>query len=204
MLSVFPKWPTKRTRAIIVSQTVNIGYGGWYHWNHPNIEHPIKKPSKLWFHRAAKRSAGVAPEVNLRSPLHTGNKACKHEIRPRFETNCRGLQKSKTKISVAPRKEIMFYPFIKRKTIPSSTVQSGDVWEETIMERHLKSFCDARNPHNGLNYYPSLIEDTLWFLFQRYSNPPTRYISDLKHTPNVSVDLNTEVKCVCSHAIRMK
>ena len=32
----------------------------------------------IWFSwLAAKRSAGVTPEVNLRIPLHTGNKACK-------------------------------------------------------------------------------------------------------------------------------
>ena len=35
---------------------------------------------------AAKRSAGVAPEVRLRNPLHTGNKACKRGIDLGFET----------------------------------------------------------------------------------------------------------------------
>ena len=34
----------------------------------------------------AKRSAGVAPEVNLRNPLHAGEKARKRGIRPSFET----------------------------------------------------------------------------------------------------------------------
>ena len=36
-------------------------------------------------HLGSKRSAGVAPEVNLRNPLHAGNKACKRGIHPSFE-----------------------------------------------------------------------------------------------------------------------
>ena len=34
---------------------------------------------------ATNRSAGVAPEVNLRNPLFTGDEACKQGIRPSFE-----------------------------------------------------------------------------------------------------------------------
>ena len=40
--------------------------------------------------------AGVAPEVNLRNSLHTGDKAHKWGIQPGFETQGRHYQKSKT------------------------------------------------------------------------------------------------------------
>ena len=50
------------------------------------------------------QSAGVAPEVNLRNSLHTGDKARKRGIHPGFETQGRRHQKSKTGVSVAPRK----------------------------------------------------------------------------------------------------
>ena len=53
---------------------------------------------------AAKRSAGVAPEGNLKNPLYTSKKACKWGIHPGFETQDRGHQKSKTGVSVAPQK----------------------------------------------------------------------------------------------------
>ena len=39
--------------------------------------------------QAAKMSAGVAPEVNLRNMLHIGDKACKQGIHPGFETQGR-------------------------------------------------------------------------------------------------------------------
>ena len=48
---------------------------------------------------AAKRSAGVATEVNLRYSLHAGNKAGKRGIHPGFETQGRHHQKSKTGVS---------------------------------------------------------------------------------------------------------
>ena len=35
----------------------------------------------------AKRSAGIVPEVNLRSPLHAGDKLFKQGINPDFETS---------------------------------------------------------------------------------------------------------------------
>ena len=41
----------------------------------------------------------VTPEVNLRNPLHTGDKACKYGIQPGFETQSKCHQKSKTKES---------------------------------------------------------------------------------------------------------
>ena len=53
---------------------------------------------------AAKRSAGVAPEVNLGNSVHTGDKAGKQGIHPGFETQGRGHQKSKSGVSVAPQK----------------------------------------------------------------------------------------------------
>ena len=40
-----------------------------------------------------KRSAGVAPEVNRRNPLHTAEEAHKWEILPGFETQGRRHQK---------------------------------------------------------------------------------------------------------------
>ena len=42
---------------------------------------------------AAKRSPGVAPEVNLGNPLHTGHKTPKQGIHPGFETQDRRYQK---------------------------------------------------------------------------------------------------------------
>ena len=50
---------------------------------------------------AAKRSAGVAPEVNLRNLLHVGER-----IHNGFKTHGR-LQKSKIGASVAPQKELV-------------------------------------------------------------------------------------------------
>ena len=40
---------------------------------------------------AVKRSAGVAPEVNLRNPLQAGDEAHKQGIYPRFEVLNRGI-----------------------------------------------------------------------------------------------------------------
>ena len=54
---------------------------------------------------AAKKSAGVAPEVNMRKPLHTGDKAYKREIHPGFET----LPPKKKKIKRKIRKELDIY-----------------------------------------------------------------------------------------------
>ena len=63
----------------------------------------IKKPSSATM-LGTKRSAGVTPEVNLRNPLHTGDKACKRGNHPDFETQSRHHQKSITGVSAAPQK----------------------------------------------------------------------------------------------------
>ena len=49
---------------------------------------------------AAKRPVGITPEVNLRNPLHTVNKAGKWGIYPGFEIQARCHQKSKNRVSV--------------------------------------------------------------------------------------------------------
>ena len=54
-----------------------------------------------------KRLAGVAPEVNLRNPLHIGEEAHKPGIHPGFETQDRCHQKSKTGVSVASQKRLV-------------------------------------------------------------------------------------------------
>ena len=51
-----------------------------------------------------KRSAGVAPELNLKNQLCEGNKACKLGIRPDFEIQSKRHQKYKTGISAAQQK----------------------------------------------------------------------------------------------------
>ena len=68
---------------------------------------------------ALKWSAGVAPEVKLRNPLHTGKEACKQGIHTAFETQGRCHQKSKTWVLVAPQKGLMssefFFPIFFRR-----------------------------------------------------------------------------------------
>ena len=56
---------------------------------------------------AAKRSASVTPEVNLRNSLHAGDKASKRGIHPDFETQGRRHHKSKTGVSAAPQKGLV-------------------------------------------------------------------------------------------------
>ena len=53
------------------------------------------------------RSAGVTPEVNMRSPLHAGEQVLKSMIHPGFETQGRHHQKSKTGVSLAPQSGLM-------------------------------------------------------------------------------------------------
>ena len=53
---------------------------------------------------AAKRSAGVALEVNLRNPLHAGDKPCKQGIRRGFECQGRRHQKSENRGMSGPTK----------------------------------------------------------------------------------------------------
>ena len=57
---------------------------------------------------AAKRSVGIASEVNLRNPLHAGKKARKPLIHPGLETQSRHHQRSKTGVSVLSQKRLMF------------------------------------------------------------------------------------------------
>ena len=59
-----------------------------------------------------KRSAGVAPEPNLRNPLHEVDEAHKREIHPGFETPSRHHQEFKTGVSVVPQKVLVFSKFI--------------------------------------------------------------------------------------------
>ena len=54
---------------------------------------------------AAKRLAGLVPEVNLRNSLHTGNRHAREGIHPGFETQGRHHQ-SKTGVSVTPQKDL--------------------------------------------------------------------------------------------------
>ena len=62
---------------------------------------------------AAKRVAGVTPEVNLRNPLCAGKKAHKQGIQPGFETQGRCHQKSKIGISVAPQTGLLSSKILK-------------------------------------------------------------------------------------------
>ena len=62
-------------------------------------------------------SAGVAPEVNVRNSLHTGDKSHKPGIHPGSETQGRYHQKSKTGVSVALRKGLMSSKKILKKYI---------------------------------------------------------------------------------------
>ena len=64
---------------------------------------------------ATKRSAGVAPEVNLRNSLHTGDKARKRGIHCGFETQERRYQKSKTGVSAVPQK--LKFQFLKKSSL---------------------------------------------------------------------------------------
>ena len=72
---------------------------------------------------AVKRSAGVAPEVNLRNPLRTEDEtcaawirdeACKQVINPGFEAQVRCCQKLKAGVPEAPLKGLMSSYFFKR------------------------------------------------------------------------------------------
>ena len=52
---------------------------------------------------ATKSSAGAAPEMDLKNPLHDGNKSHKWGIRPGLKTQGRCHQKFKTGVAVAPQ-----------------------------------------------------------------------------------------------------
>ena len=71
-----------------------------------------------------KRSAGVAPEVNLRNPLHVGEEACKPGINLGFEIQGRCRQKSKTGASVTTKmtdvlQKMLFTFFFQNKGLHS-------------------------------------------------------------------------------------
>ena len=76
-----------------------------------NKDWKIKMLARTWIKNgpaamlAAKMSAGVAPEVKLRNPLHTNDEACKWGINPVIGTQGRHHQKSKTGVSVAPQRD---------------------------------------------------------------------------------------------------
>ena len=74
---------------------------------------------------AVKSSAGVAPEVNLRISLHAGKEV------PGFEIQDIHDQKSKTWVSVAQQKELMFPLFFFKKKV----FKTGC---ETISRQHRK------------------------------------------------------------------
>ena len=76
---------------------------------------------------ATKRSAGVTPEVNLRecvtyTPLQSANKAAHSG----FETQRRRHQKSKTGVSVAPQKGLMFFKHFKKSLNCNQANTSGN------------------------------------------------------------------------------
>ena len=58
---------------------------------------------------------GVASEVNLKNPWHTGRETCWQGVHPGFETQGRCHQKSNTGVSVAPQKGLMSLKFFKEK-----------------------------------------------------------------------------------------
>ena len=70
------------------------------------------------------QSAGVAPEVNLRNSLHAGDKVRKQGLHPGFETQVRLYQKSKTRVSVAPRKGLLSSQKFFLKKVYINIVQS--------------------------------------------------------------------------------
>ena len=59
---------------------------------------------------ATKRSAGVAPDVNLTILLHTGKEAHNEGIHSGFEIQSRCHEKSKTGVSVATQKGLAGCP----------------------------------------------------------------------------------------------
>ena len=77
--------------------TKMISLDHWYSWCSQGC-HPARyvdrKGSAAML--TSIQSAGVAPEVNLRNSLHTGDDARKQGIHPDFETQGRHRQKSKT------------------------------------------------------------------------------------------------------------
>ena len=71
----------------------------------------------------SKRSAGVAPNVNRRNPLHVGNDTGKWGIELGFGTQGRNHQKSQTGVSVAPQKGIMSSQIFKKHIFLDCMIQ---------------------------------------------------------------------------------
>ena len=61
-------------------------------------------------------SRGVAPEVNLRNPLHGGNKAYMEAIHTGFETQSKRHQEFKIRASVAPQKGLTSSKKVRKKS----------------------------------------------------------------------------------------
>ena len=69
---------------------------------------------------AIKRLAGVAPEVFLRNPFHTGDETCKQGIQPGFETQARNHLNAYTGVPTVPQKGPMSSKFFFKKDINTS------------------------------------------------------------------------------------
>ena len=65
----------------------------------------------------AKKSAGVAPKMNLRILLCAGDEACKQEDLPWLETQRIGHQKSKIGVSEVSQKGLMSSKNILKKNV---------------------------------------------------------------------------------------
>ena len=97
---------------------------------------------------AAKRSAGVTPEVNLRIPLHAGDGAYMHGDPPWLETQGRRHQKSKTGITVAPQKGPLKLKNKQEKTSYQSESKRIDVIDHThhsLVQAMTKGVGDCRD-----------------------------------------------------------
>ena len=68
--------------------------------------------------KLGKRSAGNAPQLNLRNLLPVDDETCKKEIHYGFETQGRHHQRSKIGISVAHQKGLMSSKIILKKILP--------------------------------------------------------------------------------------
>ena len=74
---------------------------------------------------AVNRSAGIAPDVNLKSSMQARNRAS--DIHPGCGTQARCHQKSKTGVSVAPQKRTCVLQKLKKKTPITANKLSGRV-----------------------------------------------------------------------------
>ena len=63
------------------------------------------------------RSAGVAPEMNMKNPLNADTEACKRGIHSGFETQGKSHQKFKTGVSSGPTKRTDVLQILKEKEL---------------------------------------------------------------------------------------